>query len=683
LSVTVDGPLIRPAPFKPTRDDGRRGNWLRDHRPQLVVAAVVGAVGWFIWFIFTAKSVQLSIDPADADVTIDGGFDLTLRGVYVLREGDYQLHIAATGYEPLDVPLRVAAERNQSYAFTLTPLPGRITFSSTPVAAEVWIDGANVGSTPLDNIDVAAGTHLVSFRNPRYVTIDRTVNVQGKRIEETISAELQPNWAAITIPSNPPGAVVFVDEQQVGETPGPIDVVAGSHELRLKKPGYKTWRNRIDVVAQQDQSLPSVTLEAADGLVNVTSSPGGASVTVDGVYHGETPLEVALTPGRTYQVSVTRAGYQTAKRAINVRSGEEQALRVDLAALLGKVLIHTEPADAEVFIDAKSIGSGNQALTLPVRPQQLEVRAPNHAPFKHTFTPQPGLTQEINATLLTLAEARKLAMPARRTAGNGQEMVLLSPGRFSMGASRREPGRRSNEVLHEVQLTRLFYLATTEVTNAQFKAFAAGHDSGVYEDHKLNEDEQPVVRVTWTEAALYCNWLSQRDHLPPFYKTDAGKITGFDRTATGYRMPTEAEWEWVARTVPNSDAERRFPWGDDFPPPDRSGNYADRSAGTLVGRSVFGYNDNEIVAAAVKTYPADAHGLFDIGGNVAEWVNDFYEIPKPAPQTNPFGPSSGEYHVIKGASWMSGTITELRASFRNYGTDGREDLGFRIARNAE
>ena len=128
---------------------------------------------------------------------------------------------------------------------------------------------------------------------------------------------------------------------------------------------------------------------------------------------------------------------------------------------------------------------------------------------------------------------------------------------------------------------------------------------------------------------------------------------------------------------------RRFPWGDAFPPPDKSGNFADRSAATLVGRSVFGYNDNEIVAAAVKTYPADARGLFDIGGNVAEWVNDFYEIPKPVPQTDPLGPPKGDYHVIKGASWMDGTVTELRASFRNYGTDGRPDLGFRIARNAE
>jgi len=260
---------------------------------------------------------------------------------------------------------------------------------------------------------------------------------------------------------------------------------------------------------------------------------------------------------------------------------------------------------------------------------------------------------------------------------------LFSPGKFSMGSSRREPGRRANETLRDVTLTRPFYLSTTEVTNAQFKKFDGKHDTGVYEDQKLNGDDQPVAKVTWLEAAAYCNFLSEHDRLPPFYKITDGKVVGINRTATGFRLPTEAEWEWVARTTPGTDAERRFPWGDNFPPPDRSGNYADRAAGHLVGRVIFGYNDNQIVSAPVATFPADPRGLFDIGGNVAEWINDFYEIPPELAQTDPMGPDTGEYHVIRGSSWMNGTITELRLTFRDYGTDGRPDLGFRIARFAE
>ena len=120
-----------------------------------------------------------------------------------------------------------------------------------------------------------------------------------------------------------------------------------------------------------------------------------------------------------------------------------------------------------------------------------------------------------------------------------------------------------------------------------------------------------------------------------------------------------------------------------IPPQDRHGNYADRSATHVVGRIIFGYNDNHIVAAPVGTFEPNANGLYDIGGNVAEWINDFYAQPTSDPSTDPIGPGSGDYHVIRGSSWRHGTITELRLSFRDYGKDGRKDLGFRIARYAD
>ena len=678
-----DEPLIRPAAFTPTRDDLRRKSWVGEHRIQIVATAVLLGVGWFVWFIFTAKSVQLVFDPPEASASISGGFDLTLAGIYVLREGTYELHAQANGYEPFVAPLVIGEARNQSYAFALTPLPGRIDFDTTPDTADVLVDGVSIGTTPLKAVDVAAGEHKIAFRNARYLPQDMTVTIAGKRAEQAFSATLVPNWATITTSSVPDGAAVFVDDQQVGTTPGTIEVVAGVHELRLKHPGFKTWRSRLEVVAAQDQTLPNVQLEAADGLVTIVSRPPAAGVTVNGSYRGETPLELSLTPGTKYEVRITRAGFETARRQLQLRPSEEQSMQVDLAPLMGRVSIQAEPKNAEIVIDGISHGTGSQTLTLPARPQSLEIRLPNYAPYSARFTPQPGLTQEINVKLLTVAEAHQQAMKPRFIASNGQTFVLFSPGKFSMGSSRREPGRRANETLRDVTLTRPFYLSTTEVTNAQFKKFDGKHDTGVYEDQKLNGDDQPVAKVTWLEAAAYCNFLSEHDRLPPFYKITDGKVVGINRTATGFRLPTEAEWEWVARTTPGTDAERRFPWGDNFPPPDRSGNYADRAAGHLVGRVIFGYNDNQIVSAPVATFPADARGLFDIGGNVAEWINDFYEIPPELAQTDPMGPDTGEYHVIRGSSWMNGTITELRLTFRDYGTDGRPDLGFRIARFAE
>ena len=85
------------------------------------------------------------------------------------------------------------------------------------------------------------------------------------------------------------------------------------------------------------------------------------------------------------------------------------------------------------------------------------------------------------------------------------------------------------------------------------------------------------------------------------------------------------------------------------------------------------------MSVAPGTYAPNVHGLYDMGGNVAEWVHDYYEIPSPEPTRDPMGPAEGEYHVIRGSSYMSGTITELRLSYRDYGSDGRPDVGFRVA----
>jgi len=223
-----------------------------------------------------------------------------------------------------------------------------------------------------------------------------------------------------------------------------------------------------------------------------------------------------------------------------------------------------------------------------------------------------------------------------------------------------------------------------EVTNREFRQFKAAHRSGDFGGERLDGERLPVARITWQEAALFCNWLSLKEGLQPVYVVKGGRLAAASPVGDGYRLPTEAEWAWCARHNAVADGVR-YPWGKHFPPPAASANYADESARRLLATCIPGYNDGYPVAAPVGSFAAGRAGLLDTAGNVAEWCHDVYAIAPYRPSrvdTDPTGPAEGGLHVIRGASWQHGTITTLRLAYRHYGRKARPDLGFRIARYA-
>ncbi len=221
----------------------------------------------------------------------------------------------------------------------------------------------------------------------------------------------------------------------------------------------------------------------------------------------------------------------------------------------------------------------------------------------------------------------------------GQELRLIEPLRIRMGASRREPGRRANETLREIELTRAHYLSTTEVTNRQFREFEPRHRSGAAKSHNLEIDHHPAVRVTWEQAAAYCNSLSQKESLPPAYVMKAGKLVGAEPMTTGYRLPTEAEWARAARFP--AGTSNKYPWGNALPVPAGSGNFADSSAEGLVPQTIPKYSDGFIATSPADSFEPNALGILNLGGNVAEWVHDYYTIYPPGSELvrDPLGPA--------------------------------------------
>jgi formylglycine-generating enzyme required for sulfatase activity len=666
-------------------------------RALTVLAATVLAV--LAVLIFTATPVQVEIDPAPDRVAFEGGWPgLHLGSSHLLRPGRYELVARKAGYAELRTPVTVADDRGDILRFRLTPLPGRLAVE-LPVPGEVSVDGRPAGRAP-GEFELAAGTHRIRIDTERHLDFEADVRIEGFGKRRVLAPKLVPAWALVTIESEPTGAAVSVAGARRGTTPLEIELDAGSHRVEITRDGFRPWVSDVQVKANEPLRIGPVKLGLPDGRLVVRSQPSGASVTIGGAYRGRTPLDVEVRPDLAQAVTVTREGYETATREVSVASGRTAAVEVTLAPILGEVIVRANPPDAQLFVDGESRGTANQTLRLPATRHAIEIRKPGFAPHRTAVTPRPGLPQNVEVTLLEAAApavaaaagASGSATPSgapepvplvpRMSTKSGVELKLVPAGEFTMGSPRREAGRRANESQRAVRLERRFYVGLREVTNAEFRRFRPEHRSGFILQTTLDLDRQPVVNVGWQDAAAFCNWLSGQEGLAPAYENKGGRLVPVVPATNGYRLPTEAEWEWVARGL---GGMRKYPWGDSLPVPPGAGNFADRSAQALVPLTIPDFDDGFAATAPVGSFAAGPAGLYDLGGNVAEWTHDLYTV-QPAANTvavDPAASGDGPLRVIRGSSWKSSAVTELRLAYRDYGDGRRNDLGFRIARYAQ
>ena len=643
----------------------------------------LAASGTAAWFILTAKSVFIEIEPVTAQIEIDGGLAVRMGQRYLIREGVYDLALRNEGYHDLNTKLFVTDQQSQTHPIEMRTLPGLVTIESLNLQdARVQVDNVDVGTTPLVDAELEAGEHELVVSKERYLPHTEYITVTGRSIRERYEVNLEPAWAVVSLTSQPAGAEVLVDGASLGVTPLNAELLQGERDVTLKLAGHQAWQEELSITAGRDLVVPEVRLIPADGLVFIRSAPSDASVTINGQFRGQTPLEVALPPGESHRITLFKAGYNETSRAIRTVPDEESEVTISLAPILSSVQVTAIPEDAELFINGEFRGLANQTVELMAASQLIEIRKQGYVPYSTEFTSRPGLDQAIRVTLKSLEQQRREQIRPQISTVGGQTLKLFNPGAFTMGASRREAGRRPNESLREIILEKPFYLSLHEVTNEAFLRFNEEHGSGTFQGQPLGLNNQPVVNISWQDAALYCNWLSEQEGLPVFYAIEEGDVVGFNPDSIGYRLPTEAEWAWIARTN-GGDSELRFAWGDRLPPVGSPGNIADSSARSILGEIVMEYTDGYSVSSPVGEFEANYHGIYDITGNVAEWVHDFYGSVGTlggAAEVDPLGPESGEFHTIRGSSWANGSITELRLSFRDFGSEPRDDVGFRIAR---
>ena len=264
------------------------------------------------------------------------------------------------------------------------------------------------------------------------------------------------------------------------------------------------------------------------------------------------------------------------------------------------------------------------------------------------------------------------------------EMVLLPAGSFLMGSPADEVGRRADEGQHQVEIRLPFAIAVTEVTQEQYqqvmRTLPQGAAPAAESVCRPSQDtpDLPVVCVTWFEALAFCNRLSELEGLTPCYRLDGEKITWDDATCQGYRLPTEAEWEYAAR----AGTAQRYAGTDADDEICRYANVLDQSANTPAQPQKFNCHDGYATVAPVRRLQPNAWFLYDMTGNVAEWVWDAYTASPTSPKPEgafDVGQRAAD-KVVRGGSWQSVHTARNAARAAQAPADRAPDIGFRIVR---
>ena len=574
---------------------------------------------------------------------------------------------------------------------------GFLIINSEPQGAEVWLNNESTGEVTPFRRKLAIGDEMpYRLSLPLYHDEAGMVTVDQPRKE--LQFALRPAFGSVTVTSTPSGALVFLDEKQVGQTPLTLDRIAsGSHSLRLQASQYAVERRNVSVADGQAANV-AVTLAARFAEITV-QAPQGAVVTVDGDRKGSGTLSWRQSEGLC-DIVVSMAGHRDARRQLEVVAGRAQTVQLTPQPIYGSASVDSDLMDAEIWIDGKQYGvTPNVVERLLVGSHTLVLKKSGYADLQQQFSVEEGKEASLSVKLPAgrsvqftsekpgmqiIVDGKKLGTtPLTAVVGIGHHsvsamrggdiidvrdlditaagapltmafrdfnqtftvngvqftMVEVGGGTFTMGATSEQGSDAWDEEkpAHEVTLSD-YYIGQTEVTQALWEAVMGSNPS----DSKGGN--LPVERVSWDDCQVFIQKLNQ--------------LTGKQ-----FRLPTEAEWEYAARGGRKS---RGYKYA--------GGNNIDSVAWC------DGNSGNETHPVATKQ--ANELGIYDMSGNVLEWCSDWSGDYTSSSQSDPQGSSSGSFRVIRGGCYYN-FARNCRVSYRISNTlDYRSGyLGLRLSCN--
>jgi len=523
--------------------------------------------------------------------------------------------------------VRVALDKQKG---TLTIATGEVKY------ALVRLDGTPVGVTPITLKDIAAGPHLVRLSRDGYrdqefeviVLADAPVDKSVELVASSVSpGAVTGVFHDVEIITTPPGATVFVNEENRGPSTASLRLLAGAYRLRLEMKYHKPHEESIKVVSRQTHNF---TLVKVQGSVHLDSEPRGARIILDGQEIGVTPLPFRLEGG-THEAEMILDGHHPEKVPFEVVSAEST---VQVKGALKKV------PPAKVAVTSAIPGVQVVVDNAPLKEAPAVLESGRHRirvlGIEKLVDVEPGEEKNVEFSLEEL------------------DLVEIPAGEFLFGVPEHLWLPRQTKLRREKLPT--FYMDRHEVTNARYQLFLdwmrrtgdhsrCDKQEGKGKDHTptfwkrtdnqdLLDPEKPVVGVDYYDAYAYAAW--------------AGK-----------RLPTELEWEKAARGVEGFT----YPWGNDWAADEKRLNWGDLRA------TVDGYERT----APVGMFPAGASpfGCLDMAGNVTEWTSDFWDE------------RSGSQRVVKGGSYLTMQLCRLWERLPEApNSSSQKWLGFRCAYSA-
>jgi len=611
----------------------------------------------FITPLFFVKSSNITFKENYEKIKISSSNALIIQNtVYSFKE-IFNVDVVAYGYKSKEFEFN---HNDAEKLIILVEMPVLVKFKIDQNFNEFILNDRTLDS--LENIYLQKGIYSYEVKSKNHISYKSKLEINKYADEILVPIIMQEVNKKLVINSEPNQASVFLNNVEVGVTPLSVNLNTTSNNILIKKSEYKD--NNIDYIVKNNNSDQIIIkLIEDEDLINIKSIPSQASLFFNENYIGISPLKFKIQDKGILKIK--KYGY--VDDIINITKDTKE-LNIALTEDLSEVFISSDPP-SDVFLNDEYIGKTPFTKKIQKIKHKISFKSKGFRTLNESFEPTKD-KQNITKKLLTVKEASLLENKKYSRTSIDGEIILFEPGSFLMGSSKIESRRDINEIMRSVKITKHFYISKNLITEEQYSLFKRSSKSNL-----------PINNISWIDAAKFCNWLSSKEGFENFYEIKNDQIISFNMDSKGYRLPTEAEWEYVAKS--NTPEKYIYSWGSDRKINKLVGNIADVSTQGILSNFIDDYDDGYDERSPVGSFRSNQNDINDLTGNLSEWVNDFYSVEF-VQQSKVFqdyiGPLAGTSHVIKGSNYYSSTPLQLGLSYRTYGNEPNDLVGFRIAR---